>query len=392
MNNELDPRLGLPSASSMDRTMRCPGSAIAQIGIPDEPDQAVTETGNVVHAAMAGEEYDEDQEDEATLGMTERQIVEQLQNMEAAAVQKWVEDGYSDGNHKVIREERFWIRDDKLEPVASGQPDVVYQSDRSILVLNYKTGFKDPTASELNWQCRTEVVVTWFNMPKEIVHARAGILASRLTNKLDTTDYDVEDFRRLRTEIIHAQWRSRQPDAPRVPGDHCRWCKAKAHCRENVVYGMVVASKVPIIKGPLNRSKVDDLEIIAAVNRLTPAELGFFYSRKGAVEKTLEAAKIRLMSLTEDELLQAGYKLKPGNKLGTISDDGAALSAILSILSPKEAAKCIKFVRGRAIKLIGDKADANGKFPTKDQAKELVENTLGDLLVRREGNKRLELL
>ena len=85
-------------------------------------------------------------------------------------------------------------------------------------------------------------------------------------------------------------------------------------------------------------------------------------------------------------------KLKPGNKLGTISDDGAALSAILSILSPKEAAKCIKFVRGRAIKLIGDKADANGKFPTKDQAKELVENTLGDLLVRREGNKRLELL
>lgn len=371
-------RLGLPSASGMDRVIRCPGSIAAERGLPEPEKLAITESGTAIHEALHTG-------DEEALGMTEREIKDNLYEMERVALVKWHNDGFLNDNLKTEREKRYWLRDESLSPVASGQPDVIHFGEKSFLLINFKTGYADPTPSELNWQSRTEVVVTWFNHP-QMEHARAGIAASRLTSKLDTTDYDRADYERFKREIFHAVWRAQQPDAPRVPGDHCRWCKAKALCRENAVYNMIIASRVPVAPG-----KPDDMSIIQAIHHLSPAELGFFYARKGSLEVAMEAAKERLLSMSEEELKSAGFQKMQGSQIGTITSDILAFQRLAAILTPEERLQCIKIVRGRAVELYSEHV-VEGKHPTQKASKAAVEAALGDVLVFREGNPKLKAI
>lgn len=378
MQPETDIRLGLPSASGIDRIIHCPGSVIAERGLSDEKKLAVTQSGTDIHESMKTG-------DEETLGKTEREIKEDLLKMEEYSKNKWIDDGYvPEGITRVIADDsRQWIRNNKLEPLVSAQPDKVYFSRTSMLGLNWKTGFNDPTPSELSWQCRTEVVVTWFNNP-QIEHARWGIAASRLTSKLDTTDYDRNDYERFNREILHALWRAEQPDAPRVPGTHCRYCKAKSLCREYAVYNMIIASRVPITVG-----KPDDMAIIQAIHNLTPAELGFFYARKSSVEVAYDAAKERLLSMPEEDLKSAGFEKHQGSNLSKITNAALAFQRLASILTPEERVQCISIVRGRAVELYSEHV-VSGKHPTQKVAKQAVDEALGDVLEFREGAPKLK--
>jgi len=366
-------RGGLPSASGMDRLYRCPGSWEMEKGLSEFPVDETADTGVAVHGAL-------ETGDDSELEMTEKEIASKLKEMRESSVAQWMEEFGVTGVLAEFVEQRFWIRNRMtLDQLSSARPDYAAYGKSHGIVLNYKTGFKSPTPSELSWQSRVEVISFWHQNP-HLEHIRGGFLASRLSSKIDTTDYEVSDLRRVENELRTILWRSEQPDAPRVPGPHCRYCKARGVCRENAVYSMISAAQVPMVVG-----KKDPLAVVQAVGRMTPAEMAFVYQRKSISEEIFTAIKFRMLSLSEEQLREVGYKVGPGNAQYPIAEEQIpdVWEKLGSFLTPEERLKCVKISRTPAEKFVAEKEGMTLK-----DAKEAVIQRLG--LEKKEGNPRLK--
>lgn len=374
--DERDDRANLPSASSWDRLVRCPGSWQAEQGLPELPTQQVTQDGDDIHAAV-------ETGDDSDLGLTQKEIVAKLREMEEREVANFADHYNLAGPAKVIREERFWIRDwITLERVASARPDVIHLFPGGYtFVGNFKTGFADLTPSELNWQCRLEVLAVWHGI---LDHAttvkviRGALLSSRLSTTFDSTDYNLDDLITLENAIRTTLWRAKHLHSERVPGRHCRYCKAQGVCREAATYSLVVASQVPQLDKP-------ELAAVEAVSRMTPAELAFVFKRKTTIEAIFKSVTERLKSLPKDDLAAVGYQLAPGVNGIEVTDFAGAFQALGNLLSPEERVQCAKLLLGRAEELIAAK-----NATSKKAAKEQLRTTLAEWTIPKIGNPRLK--
>lgn len=362
----------------MDRIAHCAGSPAMERGLPDLPVEEVAESGTAIHGAM-------ETGDDEGLGMTEKEIAARMRDIELREFTNWAA-GYHLAKEPVcVREERFWIRNRQtLDPIASARPDVCYISAPYALVINYKSGFKNPTPSERSWQSRTEVIALWHEHP-ELTTITGAFLASRLSSKYDATEYQQEDLQRVEREIRHIIWRSEQPDAPRVPGPWCRYCKARGLCRENAVYSLVATHGMAVVTGSKKTRGEETLAIAQAVARMTPQEMGFVYSRQSTVDAVYAAIKARLLELPENELAAAGYEKQKGNTYYPVDDPAVAFVDLGEVLSSADRAQCIKVVIGTAEDLLAARQGI-----TKKEAKERIISLLG--LQPKLGNPKLKPL
>lgn len=391
---ELDERGGLVSASAMDMFYHCPGARNAQVGLPELPSADVTESGTAIHEARATDDHED-------LQMTEREIADKLKDMEKRAFDNWMNDfglfypiEHGMTKTSVTREERLWIRNRvTLELIASAKPDVWFTNQDHALIIDYKTGFAKTTPSERNWQSRTQVIALWQNFPHLKV-IRGAIMASRLSSNFDPTDYHLEDLDRVERELKAVIWRTEQPDAPRVPGTHCRYCRASGECREKAVYDQIASSQLPIVSG-----KGDQLAILEAVNRLTPAEMAFLYRRKSSLELAYDAMEHRMKALPEDQLKAIGYKLAPGNKNREIVDVSTAFARLRPLLtwstldefgkttSGDDRLAGLKLVIGKMAEALADRTKVS-----LEHAKNQIYEALDDTVREKIGNPRLKAL
>lgn len=368
---ERDERLGLASASSMDRRDHCPGSLVAERGAPYLEEEDTATSGTRIHHAL-------ETGDDSELDMSEEEIKANLDRLEKNAVAKWREDFNISKEPRVVREQRHWIRNAELDLIASARPDVEYHAQDHALVINYKTGYKDPTPTEINWQVRTEAVAVHSDNPN-LVHVRAAIAASRLASRFDYCDFDARSLGLGQREIEFVVWRSNKPGAPRVPGTWCRYCKARSDCREAAGYSLLPTVGMP--------DKSDELALLQAVSRLTPQHLSYLYCRKSTIAAILDAVEQRLKSLPEEELRLAGYEIAPGNTYRDITDTVGAFNALGAILSDESRMSCIKLVEGRAIEAVM----ANEKI-TKKAATEKVRSTIAAFQTQRAGKPKLKVI
>jgi len=375
-----DERANLPSASSFDRLYFCPGSRKAEQGLSELPKDDTTETGVRVHSAM------ETGSDDELEDMTEKDIAKALRAMEEREIAKFQEFYNLGAPVKIIREERFWIRDRRtLEILASARPDVVaiWPPDHGF-VGNYKTGFKSVTPSQLSWQSRTEVLSLWqehFNC-RDITAIRGGFLASRLRSSCDTTDYTTVDLSRVSREFMHALWRIDQPDAPRIPGQWCRWCLANGVCREKAVYDQISGAQLPVVAG-----EPDQLKILDAIGRLTPHEMAYIYHRKASMEFAYDALQHRMKQLPENVLKDIGFKIVPGNKNREIVDTPTAFARLAIYLPDEDRMQAIKILRGKAAELLAERTGISKK-----SAQEQIDGAIGNALKEKPGQPKLREL
>lgn len=355
----------------MDRVYHCPGSIALERTCPEPKQEETATTGNKVHYAL-------ETGDDTDLEMSEEEIRDALARMERNAVAKWREDFGISAEPTVVREQRHWIRSADLELVASARPDVEYHANNHALVINYKTGFKDPTPSEVNNQIRTEAVAVSCDNPN-LVHVRAAIAASRLVSRFDSCDFDAAALRQSKAEIEFICWRASRPGAPLAAGEWCRYCKAKAVCQQAAALSML-----PVVGMP---PKDDELALVAAVKKLPPEHLGFLYSKKSTIEAIIDAVEYRLKNLSEDDLKSAGYTIAPGNTYRDITDTIGAFNALAAILTNDERMNCIKLVEGRAIEIVM----AKDKL-TKKAATDKVRSTIASFQNTRIGNPKLKKL
>lgn len=350
MSTITDDRDGKPSASSMARIHFCSGSESLIRSIPEterikEPNE-VSLSGDRIHLALQKEDLEE-------LDMSEAEVAEQLSRLETEVFEQWRNDvlipaGLGDEMSTVVREERLWLIDDKTNNLVSSKPDVVYIVASYALVIDYKSGYKIVTPAQRNHQLKTQALTVWSTYG--ITNIRVAVAQHRFTSMKTAADYNEALLINAEGEVRFDIWRSEQPDAPRNPGTWCDYCPAKNHCREAGVYA-TMPLVVAMNSAPAGLAKE---EIIAAVERLQPADLKFIWKRASVIEKIVDAVKSRIRSLPTDQLAGLGLSIDDGRAQSEVRDPVAYIKWLTAegLIEESEVMGLFELVNGRLEKLV----------------------------------------
>lgn len=308
-----DQRKGLPSASSAERLVFCAGSPALEAQCPEPPESKVASDGTAIHEA-----WETDMPEETG-------VADQLRAAEAELVGQWLAHIETQAiPDEAIRERRLWIYDPRTAlRTSSAKPDVIFLlrlrepdgsvadadwagSDRGALhalVIDGKTGYLPVKDAAKNWQTRVQAIAVLNEWP-DVHSVRVALARCRFGKELSFCDYDRQalDFSaRLWEQAI---WYANQPDAHRMPGAWCKYCRASAYCPERTATALCA----------LTAPKTTDSEAATAWKAL-----------KGA-EKLAKELAVRVKALPTETLAAAGLRLVDGDDMRkfTSNDDVAA--------------------------------------------------------------------
>lgn len=353
----------LPSASFVPIAANCPGAWSLCLTCPKEEGTKVTEQGIDIHAALETESYDE-------LPPDEKEIALRLKEQEQMAKDAWLQDVFCGDSVQEIREQRLWIRDRKtFKLLASAKVDVAFVHGDAACALDFKSGFAEMTPSELNWQFKAQAVAIWHEFP-EVTRVRAGGVASRLRDKTDLADYDLAALKAAEWEILRVLDKANAPDAPRFPGAHCRYCRAKPFCREHVSWSTL----------DVQSFKMDDeLGVALAVSRLSPAAAARIYTKASVIKVLLESIKHRLLSMSDDELAAVGLKKEEGDSRRVVEKPDVVIAKLCESMKPEELCKRLKPKIGEIDAIVSEIHGIKKK-----DAKAKVKELFGDAIVEKQ--------
>lgn len=296
----------------MEREINCPGWRPLAATCPKPVQNPLAAAGTRMHAAYETEEVE-------GLAMDEKSITQRLLHMTDNCLKDWLMELPGDAKPTEYRERRFWVRNPAtLEQIASAQLDRCWVCGDRALILDAKTGYNEVTPSERNWQIRTQALALFHEFPN-LGQIRAGIVASRLADKLDVSNYDQNALRAIQSEIIQADWRAKQPDAARHAGTWCDYCPAKAYCREAATYGNLVTYEFQGLDMPA---------LLGRIQQLTPKGLAAIHEKASIIAKILDAVKDRMKGLDTELLASLGYVLKKGATQTKVGNTRMALKLL----------------------------------------------------------------
>lgn len=296
-----DERLNLPSASSA-WFWSCPGSWQLSRSLPSqgETTDPEAERGSRIHQALelgdpAG--LDEDELEDYGKGL-------KFANQLSSEWQQSIGINYYDG--KGLREQRLWLFDEQLKPVASGKLDLFHLAEPYALIIDFKSGSAAhvPAAARSS-QLRLQAVLLWQEHPSLI---RIRVAYARTQSKVGASDWC--DYTRRDLEYAYALtmahlWESKQPDAPRRAGPWCRYCPCRGDCPE--AGAMTLLPSV----------KASPLEL---VYRMSIPDLIAIWEKNAIIDEVQEAVSNRLKGLSDSELAAHGLERTKGKKLDPITD------------------------------------------------------------------------
>lgn len=332
MNNE---RKGLPSASSMERYMLCPGSFAAEQGQPDEASEDA-ESGNRIHAVLAGETVTPPltDDDERTILACQAQANALL-------------DAIVPHRDELILERRYW-RANRW----SGKPDVVAIDtlQAHALVLDYKTGRGDVKSADGNMQLRALAVLV--SMEHGLDKVTVAIVQP-LAGESSVCVYNAEGLRKARIEISDILTAIHQPNAPRRPSAKaCKYCKAKAVCPE----AREASVALPLANVPEGATA----SAIAAT--LTGETLAEFLHRAEFASKVIDACRDEAKQRLEAGEVVPGWTLKPGSVRESITDPATVFGRFIAAGGTQEAfMPCVSVTKTKLKDAVKAVTGAKGK-------------------------------
>ena len=333
-----DPRKGKPSASRMHRVCHCPGSVLAEALAPKGKSTKVADAGTEIHDALADDDFE-------SLGEDERVIAERLVEMKAKALEAFkVATGSKDVNE--FREKRYWIKSPKGDPICSAQLDVAYVAGDKALVIDTKTGYKEVTPAQSNWQIKTQAVAFWRANPK-VKEVWGAVASFRFREQYTSVRYTLSDLLRTERDVRFVLWRAEQENAERVPGSWCDFCSAKAFCREAGAYSLL---PVPVFnEAPDGKIKE---RALAAVETMGLEDLAMLAEKRSIINHVLDSVSARLKTYTQEELQSVGLK-KQTRPRYNIEDVNGLLSMFvkLGLLEKKECAGVCNVVLARLMEI-----------------------------------------
>jgi hypothetical protein len=381
----MDPeRLDLPSASNA-AFWSCAGQSNLVKKMPTEATHSdskdeITERGTRIHKAReTGNTFPLDEE--------EMKIYLSGLEYEAKILAKWRDinllgpDDYVEGP----REERLWLHDPQtLNPVASGKLDVHYVSKnyKHALVIDWKTGFCSHLVGATgSSQLRLQAVLLKNEIPS-LETIWVAFCKPLFDHKdIDYCTYEEMDLKySLEAVMLHLYW-SRQADAQRVPGKHCRYCPARAGwCPQAAAYALlpsVIASQVLIGDKPAD-----------AVEKCTPQDLYELWDNGPTIRSILDESVKRLRAFSESQLKELCLMFGKGRERNTITNVRECHEYLLKLGWPEEEVwKCMDFINGRIAELV-----MRQKGLEKKDAGEWVKTELARFITKSEDAKPIRSL
>lgn len=341
-------RMGLPSGSGAERWTTCPGSYMAEKGQPDQQTEDAAE-GEMLHAVVAGLA-------EGVLSDDQKWCVDFCRNTSDRLVSELL----AADPGKPIIEERLWLRDADLEPVASCRIDYAIgglhaeQDGSAMLALDWKMGRRGAPAADINAQLRFTAAVLGQEFSPDIVYV--GIVAPRVDGERVTlAKFTAEQCRAAHAEMVAAAKRAMLPAQPRNPSPKaCYYCRARgtAACPESIAAATALS--------------------IAPGAELSCEVLATLLDRCDMAERVIDAIRAEGKRRIEAGVIVPGWKLKPGAKVKKVAAQAAWAKVGIQIGGAAFADACTVSIPKLADGWKGQHPDLSGKA-----ARAEVESMLG---------------
>lgn len=309
--NEVDVRLGLPSASGLQRIIACPGSWLAEQACPEQEESEAAAMGTRLHRHLEEGTLPEDAD--------EREAVEWCREMEEQLAEELL-----GCRVELFREKRLWDNCQRF----SGRGDVVYHNEKAALALDYKLGRIAVEPAEYNTQLYAQTLLLMDNFAAfDVVYA--AILQPYVSRKRpQVMRFERKDIAALRGWLYRKLDDAAVPGAKLLPGEaQCRYCRAAASCP-------ALALQVQQVSGvELTRWEQWSLE-----------DRRKAYDAAKLAKKYAEAIERKVRADLEAGVELPGLELAPGKAAFTVSDVSGAfahLNAMLD-LSGEEFVRCCK--------------------------------------------------
>lgn len=359
-----DERGNLPSASSLYILYACLGSWNAQKDLPEDESSSVE--------AQEGTEIAEALESEDFTGLDEdgRTIAQRLKKFTDDALDEWWR-SIGGVPFEVFKEKRLWIHDrQNLKPLASARLDWFAIAPPYAVAIDHKSGYIPVTAARKNVQVRIQALALWHEYP-ELTTILAGTAQYRFVGKVDMTEYRVRDLEFAQRELELKLWQAKDPTAPRVPGEHCRYCRAKAFCPEAASYSLLPIATLPM---PVS----GEADVSLAVSQLTHEQLAFVRSRKAIIEKIISAVDARLRGLSAEELSAVGLALSKPGTVTSVANKAEAKRLLMEkgLVTEEQWNNATNVVLGRLEELVAPQMNKETKKADKEAFLALLAPTL----------------
>lgn len=315
------------SPSSSHRWMHCPGSIEAERGLPDS-DTIHSREGTAAHA-LGELAFTRNRHPETWLGDVVEGITVTQEMVDNVEVYVDVLRDYADGADIVRIERKLAIPRGMNPPgpmMGTSDANFVYESARLLRVVDLKYGKGVVVEAEDNPQLGYYALMAWLDLwahsrvlaesieTVELVivqprafHADGPIRTHRLSLR------ELKDFGR---ELLAAAQRAMAPQAPRIAGDHCGWCKAKLTCSEFRGKALAVAQ---VEFGDV----LDGGVVVPDPAALSPDHLGAILKAADVLDAWLKAVRGRAMSDLEAGRPVTGFALKPKRATRKWADEDA---------------------------------------------------------------------
>lgn len=377
MNDPMDDRLGLHSASSFGIDVICHGRRNLIRSLPDLQDVDTEDAirGRKIHKAWQsgsamGLEVDEAEDYELGLKFIDE------------VVSNWKRDKYLESVEEMPREERLYLRNQIGEIICSGQLDRWYKSGNHVLVIDGKSGWsKNVPASEVSWQLRVYAVLAYNETGGQNVRV-AYVKPKVKWEPTDCTDYGIQDLMASEQSIKLYIWLSNLPEAPRQAGTHCRYCKAAAGCPEVAAWQMLPSVQAKAQNGHITPKVAAEL-----VSNISLPDCVKIWESSTARHNIEDACKARLKALSDTTLAELGLTFGKSKILHPITNVQSAFEFLLSLGVP--AAKLWSVTKMSNGELATVVQEALG-LPSKDAAEKWIRDKLGRCITPKPTERPLE--
>lgn len=214
----MDERMGVSSSSSMPRIMQCLGSFHMEKKLADLGSNKPAIRGTRIHDVLGLQLSME------SLSYSDKVCAERCAFEEARLVQEYSMEGAAP-----IREKRLYLKS-KGRVYHTGKPDVVHALGKKLLVINFKTGWHAPEDPAINWQSVSEAILARnehkaTDVTAAMIHPNAPVKGAIS----QAYSYSLRQLKEYGAILESGCKAALKPDAQRVPGHHCKFCRGAKH-------------------------------------------------------------------------------------------------------------------------------------------------------------------
>lgn len=290
-------------ASNSKRRMACPGSLKAEEPFPDTS-SPFAELGTAAHEL--GEYCLENGVFSVRDKIGDTIYNHVIDDNMADAVQVYV--GYvlgiiiEESPALVKLEQRFSLEDlDPPMPMFGTSDCTIYGKESGNLwIIDYKHGQGVAVDVEDNAQLKYYALGAVLKIGNRApINAVYTVIvqprAQHRDGPIRTYQYTKDEILDFGTDLIDAAHAALKPDAPRVSGDHCRFCKAAGVCPALRTNALTVAQ--------------DEFGALRSIDDLTPTEIADFMNRIPLIEEWVKSIRRHAHTVLESGEALPGYKL-----------------------------------------------------------------------------------